>query len=60
MSLGCFEMLLLRSVSMFGSAAVDELAVDPVIAGHAVGSDGGAISVVSHMHHTSAEKKTEL
>ena len=46
MSLGCFEMLLLRSVSMFGSAAVDELAVDPVVAGHAVGSDGGAISVV--------------
>lgn len=31
---------------MFGSAAVDELAVDPVVAGHAVGSDGGAISVV--------------
>ena len=46
MSLGCFEMLLLRSVSMFGSVAVDELAVDPVVAGHAVGSDGGAISVV--------------
>ena len=46
MSLGCFELVFMLSVSLFGSAAVDELAVTPVVAGHAVGRDGGAVGVV--------------